>query len=125
MSTFITSRGTAKINWELMRSNIFSHPAARRLYRKVDTIEEFTKAACHCTGAFLEDLRLLSIYLVPQGTFPKVYYLGEDTDDVLCVGFLPGFLQLKFWVLDGEYAQGDLTKAPEKEGWQLVYQGRE
>jgi len=55
---------------------------------------------------------------MPSENFPKVYYLGEDTDDILCVEFVPGFAQLNFYILDD--AQGNLLKAPEKDGWRLV-----
>jgi len=81
-------------------------------------LEVYVRTSGPCTASLLTDFCVLSSTLMPSENFPKVYYLGEDTDDILCVEFVPGFAQLNFYILDD--AQGNLLKAPEKDGWRLV-----
>ncbi len=81
-------------------------------------LEVYIRTSGPCTASLLSDFRTLSRSMTPTGTFPKVYYLGEDTDDILCVEFVPGVAQLNFYVLAD--AQGNLLKTPEKDGWRSV-----
>lgn len=120
-SWYITSRNnaTCEIRWE---SNIFTHHVLRNAYGAVKTIEEVGKAfherklVGYLDETLMEDLRYLSVCLVPNGSFPRLYYSWEGNHDVTCLEFIPGSPIVNVYML--EDVQDPNESVPEQSGWQ-------
>lgn len=120
-SWYLTSRNNAaacEIKWN---TNAYTHDVLKDAYGSLKTLEEVGKAFHerklfgYLTGDVWEDLRYLSACLVPNGSFPRLYYSWEGNDDVFCIEFIPGSYNINIYVL--EDVKDASESVPEHSGW--------
>ena len=102
-SWYITSRNnadTCKINWKSINTDILykstvlqscyeeahKYPTLQKVAERFDE----TKLMGYLTHDFIMALMELSNNLIPNGSFPRIYYEYEGSDTLWCLEFIPG-----------------------------------
>ena len=122
-SWYLTSRnnaGSCQINWG---ANVYEHHVLKDAYGSLKTLEEVGRAfdehklIGYLNDSLMEDLQSLSASLVPNGSFPRLYYSWEGNYDMYCIEFIPGSPIVNLYVL--EDVQDPTASVPEESGWRV------